>query len=94
MKRIAFVAGLAIAVTTIAARAEVRPSVVSCKLIKTPAQLAAIGANATTLAGSYCLANDIDLSAIPSWTPIGSTDVGAAPTSPASSTATAMSSET
>jgi hypothetical protein len=46
-------------------------AVIACTQIKTPAQLAHINTNATTLAGTYCLMNDIDLGAIPNWTPIG-----------------------
>jgi len=45
--------------------------VVACTQIKTPAQLAHINTNATTLAGTYCLMNDIDLGSIANWTPIG-----------------------
>ncbi len=75
MKRIVLIVGLAVTVNAIPAHAETRPNIVSCKQIKTPAQLAAIGTNATTLAASYCLGGDIDLSAVPNWSPIGSTNI-------------------
>src|SRR6185312_15980180 len=45
-----------------------KPSAVSCILIKTAAQLNAIRNN---LGASYCLANDIDLSSIANFVPIG-----------------------
>ncbi|MGH6789168.1 MAG: hypothetical protein ACRECC_05750 [Pseudolabrys sp.] len=46
----------------------VKPNAVSCILIKTAAQLQAMNNN---LATSYCLANDIDLSSIANFVPVG-----------------------
>ena len=67
---------LALAATTFAGGANgaeiadaAKPNAVSCTLIKTAAQLNAIRNN---LAGSYCLANDIDLSSIANFVPVGS----------------------
>ena len=67
---------LALAITFLAsgaARAKpasaVAPNAVSCILIKTAAQLQAMNSN---LAASYCLANDIDLSAVANFVPVGS----------------------
>lgn len=54
---------------SVAAAAEaVAPQAVGCKLIRNAAQLQAIQNN---LAGSYCLANDIDAGSIANFVPIG-----------------------
>jgi hypothetical protein len=53
---------------TAAAAETVTPQAVGCKLIRNAAQLQAIRNN---LAGSYCLANDIDASSIANFVPIG-----------------------
>ena len=51
-----------------AAETAVKPNAVSCTLIKTAGQLQAMNNNR---AASYCLANDIDLSAIANFVPVG-----------------------
>jgi hypothetical protein len=71
MKARLAVAATAIAALTAAAHADSETAVVSCAIIKTPAQLQAINKNTATKSGSYCLGNDIDMSAVTNWTPIG-----------------------
>src|SRR6185312_6888344 len=58
-------------VLSVAAAHAAEPNVISCRVITKAAQLQAINRNAATLAGSYCLGADIDLSSIANWTPIG-----------------------
>ena len=53
---------------TVAAAEVITPQAVGCKLIRNAAQLQAIRNN---LAGSYCLANDIDAGSIANFLPIG-----------------------
>jgi hypothetical protein len=53
---------------TAAAAEVVSPQAVGCKLIKNAGQLQAMR---NDLAGSYCLANDIDASSIANFVPIG-----------------------
>jgi hypothetical protein len=51
-----------------ASAASPKPAVISCTQVATATQLQAISRN---LAGSYCLANDIDLASISNFVPIG-----------------------
>jgi hypothetical protein len=70
---LALAAATSIGETSIAAPAKTaRPNAVSCTLIKTAAQLQAINSHLTA---TYCLVNDIDLSSIANFVPIGSQGV-------------------
>jgi hypothetical protein len=70
-------AALFLSVADASAQDAKNPELLSCTVIKTAAQLQAINSTPAKKAASYCLGNDIDLSSIPNWTPIG--DASAVP---------------
>jgi hypothetical protein len=71
MKFVLALAGSIVVAATVAAQADATPRVAACNVVNTPAQLQAINKNANTLAGTYCLGKDIDMSGVADFKPIG-----------------------